>query len=510
VQRLRPQTPGLSQPTQMAGVVYLQDSDLRRSHAFALMLVRMTGLDVREALPDFVHGNLEGAICGVVGLSTQFTRADLDHVRRMKDSGSVIAVYVDNAASITLGRRCEVLLAGAPVLLDCSSTGFDQQLAQTVTDAVERQNHHLQDEQRTFDAMRGLAIIGRSPSILEVFRLAERVSHFSDLPVLLTGETGTGKEVLARAIHSQDQKRCREPFVPLNCAALSRELSESELFGHRKGSFTGAGQDRPGLFRSAHRGVLFLDEVGELELSLQAKLLRVLQESSVLSVGDDRETRVDVRVLTATNRDLPKMVAEGAFREDLYHRLNVVLLHIPPLRERTEDIEPLTSHFLQKHGHLAAGHPVTVSHSFIEALQQACLPGNARQLENLVRRALISSGGMRPLDIVDLPSELWRELSSKCAEDCQPDCPAHQPVEPNGHPSFVDDLLHRHNSDLGCCIGECEAKLVHAVLANCHGNQAQAARLLGITPRSIYNKLRKPAVSASNGKIASTRIPDRK
>jgi two-component system, NtrC family, nitrogen regulation response regulator GlnG len=503
VQRLRSQTPRLSQPNRKAVIVYLQDSDARRSHAFALMLVRMTGLDVREALPDSAHRNFEGSVCSVVGLSNQFTPADLDHITRMKGSGSIIAVYIDNAASITLGRRCEVLLAGAPVLLDCSSNGFDQQLAQTVSEAVERRNRHLQEEQRAFDAMRGLAIIGRSASILEVFRLAERVSHFSDLPVLLTGETGTGKEVLARAIHSQDQNRCREPFVPLNCAALSRELSESELFGHRKGSFTGAGQDRPGLFRAAHRGILFLDEIGELELSLQAKLLRVLQESSVLRVGDDRETRVDVRVLTATNRDLPKLVAEGAFREDLYHRLNVVLLHIPPLRERIEDIEPLTSHFLQKHGHLSAMHPVTVSHSFIEALEQACLPGNARQLENLVRRALINSGGMRPLDIIDLPSELWSELSSKCAEGCPADRPARLPVGPNGHASFVDDLLQRHNSDLGCCIEECETKLIHAVLANCHGNQAQAARLLGITPRSIYNKLRKPAASASNGKIAS-------
>jgi len=137
----------------MADVVYLQDSDLRRSHALALMLVRMTGLDVREELPDFAPGNFEAAICSVVGLSTQFTRADLNHVRRLKDCGSVIAVYVDNAASITLGRRCEVLLAGAPVLLDCSSTGFDQQLAQTVTEAVERQNRHRQEERRTFDAI---------------------------------------------------------------------------------------------------------------------------------------------------------------------------------------------------------------------------------------------------------------------------------------------------------------------------------------------------------------------
>jgi transcriptional regulator with GAF, ATPase, and Fis domain len=467
------------------------------------MLAHATGLDVREALPQCKSGDFEPGVFIVVGLSNPFTESDLDQIRDLKKLCQVVAVYVENAASLALGRRCEVLLAGAPVLLDRSSAAFEFVLAQVVVEAAEQWDRRLHEEQRILEEMRELAIIGRSSLMLEVFRLAQRVSHFSDLPVLITGETGTGKELLARAIYKQDQNRRHGPFVPLNCAALSRELSDSELFGHRKGSFTGAGGDRSGLFRSAHRGVIFLDEIGELDLCLQAKLLRVLQENSVLSVGEDFETRIDVRVLTATNRDLTKMVAGGLFREDLYHRLNVVLLHIPPLRERTDDIALLIAHFLQKHEHLAATRPAAVAPSFVEALQQAFLPGNARQLENLVRRALINSGGVRALEVTDLPPELWQELSSKCVTRTSPDRPGPQPANSGSHPAFVDDLLHRHNFDLGRCVGECEDMLIHAVLESCHGNQAQAARLLGITPRSIYNKLRKRPASAPGKKIAS-------
>lgn len=488
---------------QLHGVVYLWDSDAKRSHALIGMLARTTGLEIREGPPRLKSGNCAPVICSVVGLANRFTEVDLDRLRVLKDLCPIAAAYTQSADSLGLGRRCELLLSGAPLLLDSSSPGFEPELARVVLEAVEQWDHQLLETQRTLGVMHELAIIGRSSLLLDVFRLAQRVSHFSDLPVLISGETGTGKELLAQAIYKQDEKRCHGSFVPLNCAALSRELSDSELFGHRKGSFTGAGHDRPGLFRSAHGGILFLDEIGELDLSLQGKLLRVLQENSVLRVGDDQETRVDVRVLTATNQDLARMVAAGSFREDLYHRLNVVVLHIPPLRERTEDIAPLITHFLRKHEHLAATRPATAAPSFVEALQHALLPGNARQLENLVRRALINSSGSRPLDVTDLPAELWREISSKSAANGTCTSPAQS--EPHGAgPPFVDDLLRRHNFALEGCIGECEDLLIHAVLASCHGNQAQAARLLGITPRSMYNKLRKhPASSAPNGKIAS-------
>jgi len=498
------QTGRLEWPDRFCGAVYVCDSDSKRSHTLAEALPIATGLEVREGPPRRQAGDhLAHGDCCVVGLPNPFCDADLDQLGELKEFCPVIAVYAENATSLALGRRCGVFLAGAPLLLDSSSPGFERELARFVVEAVDLWTHQFHEEQRTLKVMHEFAIIGRSSLLLDVFRQAQRVSHFSDLPVLICGETGTGKELLARAIYRQDEQRCHGPFVPLNCAALNRELSDSELFGHRKGSFTGAGHDRPGLFRSAQRGVLFLDEIGELDLSLQAKLLRVLQENSILGVGDDHETRVDVRVLTATNRDLTRMVADGTFREDLYHRLNVVLLHIPPLRERTEDIVPLVTHFLQKHEHLASTRPVKAAPSFVEALQRAFLPGNTRQLENLVRRALIISGGLRPLEVTDLPAELWRELSAKGCANGNPIGPAPERVSSDGPHAFVDDLLRRHNFDLDGCVSECEDMLIHAALASCHGNQAQAARLLGITPRSMYNKLRKRVTSSSNGKIAS-------
>jgi sigma-54 specific flagellar transcriptional regulator A len=498
------QTVRLERPDRFCGAVYVCDSDSKRCRVLAEALPIATSLEVREGPPRHQAGDhtAHGACC-VVGLPNPFCDADLGQLGELKEFCPVIAAYAENATSLALGRRCEVFLAGAPLLLDSFSPGFERELARVVVEAVDLWTHRFHEEQRTLKVMLEFAIIGRSSLLLDVFRQAQRVSHFSDLPVLICGETGTGKELLAQAIYRQDERRCHGPFVPLNCAALNRELSDSELFGHRKGSFTGAGHDRPGLFRSAHGGVLFLDEIGELDLSLQAKLLRVLQENSILGLGDDHETRVDVRVLTATNRDLAKMVANGSFREDLYHRLNVVLLHIPPLRERTEDIAPLVTHFLQKNEHLAGTRPVTAAPSFVEALQRAFLPGNTRQLENLVRRALIKCGGGRPLEVTDLPVELWRELSAKGGANGNQIGSLKQPTPSDSPHAFVDDLLRRHNFDLESCVGECEDMLVHAVLASCHGNQAQAARLLGITPRSMYNKLRKRVASSSNGKSAS-------
>ena len=234
-------------------------------------------------------------------------------------------------------------------------------------------------------------IVGRSFAIRQVLERLERVAP-TDARVLITGENGTGKELVARAIHRLSP-RADQPFVEVNCAAIPTELIESELFGHVKGSFTGAHEDRAGKFELAHKGTLFLDEVGDMSLAAQAKVLRALQEGLVTRVGSGRTIQVDVRVLAATNKDLQEEIRDGHFREDLFHRLNVIPVHVPPLRERREDIPMLVHHFAERavrEAHLA---PKTFTDEAIEKLQRMDWSGNVRELRNTVERLLILASG---------------------------------------------------------------------------------------------------------------------
>jgi transcriptional regulator with GAF, ATPase, and Fis domain len=330
--------------------------------------------------------------------------------------------------------------------------------------------------------------------MMAVARLVVRVSSLGNLPVLLSGETGTGKELLAQAIHALDPKRCQGPFVPLNCAALPPELAEAELFGHRRGAFTGAEHERKGLFRAAEGGVIFLDEIAELRLELQAKLLRVLQENRLLVLGEDRETSVNVRLLAATNQNLCERVAQGAFRSDLFHRLNVIPIHVPPLRERPGDVEVLVLHFLQKYRELNPACSRLVAPEFLEGLQCTGLPGNVRQLENIVRQAIARKENDAPLGLADLPQDLWEELSTRATPPNATDkpkigaeSPATAPVTEN--PSFPLRLLEQYSWNLPRSVRHFERMLLELALNRTHGNQSETARLLGVTPRSIYNKL---------------------
>jgi transcriptional regulator with GAF, ATPase, and Fis domain len=341
--------------------------------------------------------------------------------------------------------------------------------------------------------MRDLGLVGRSTAMMHVFRSIIRFSALSDLPVLIAGETGTGKEGLARALHQLDPKRKAGPFVAVNCGAIAASLAESEFFGHRRGAFTGADRERKGLIRSAEGGVLFLDEIGELDVSLQAKLLRVLQENRVLGVGEDRDVVVNIRVIAATNRDLIQMGQQSRFRADLFHRLNVLSIRVPPLRERKDDLAPLTHHFLEKYRPLCCGALPEVGADFLEALRQVVLPGNVRQLENIIRQALVRRRTAAPLGLFDLPEETWRQLSE--GSDVPPTTqreneePGH--IDPRLIAGYVCVLLDANGWNLSRSLAHCEREAVEAAIRRAHGNQSESARLLGITPRSVYNKMRK-------------------
>jgi transcriptional regulator with PAS, ATPase and Fis domain len=424
----------------------------------------------------------------------------LEIVRSLKRKGFKVVCYEEGAQSWSLGVRCQVLLAGSLWLLDSAKTGFAEELQHILAQLLQAGAERLGEEERLKRLMKMLGIVGETQSIMSAFRTILRVSPLSDLPILLTGETGTGKELLARAIHHLDPKRHNAPCVALNCGAISPGLAESELFGHRRGAFSGADRDRKGLIRSAEGGVLFLDEIGELDNALQAKLLRVLQEHRVLGVGEDQELPVDVRVIAATHRDLAEMVQRGKFRADLFHRLNVLSIHIPPLRERPADIKPLIEHFLEKYRPLRPAVNLSVAPDFVDALMQVELPGNARQLENLVRRALVHKDDDADLNLSDLPQEIWQQLADPGNSPlAQPEIAStkqdilESPLNtcPEDVPSYVVNLLDANGWNLLRSLEHCERLLLEAALRRTHGNQSQTARILGITPRSVYNKLQK-------------------
>lgn len=423
----------------------------------------------------------------------------LKTVRALKQRGIRVICHEAGAHLWPVGMQCQPLLAGAWKLLDSASPNFADELRQLINRHFEEESERAGEEARIRSEMRRLGIVGESRSLISVFRWAIRVSALSDLPTLITGETGTGKELLARAIHQLDPKRGKGPFVALNCGAINSGLIESELFGHRRGAFTGADRERKGLIRTAQSGVLFLDEIGELDPSAQTKLLRVLQENYILAVGEDRETAVDVRVIAATNRDLDEKRRNGTFRLDLYHRLNVLSVHIPSLRDRPEDLQPLIEHFITRFRSMKPGRAMSVRPGFVQALARVELPGNARQLENLVRRALVDKNDHSPLDLSDLPAEIWKQVSeetrSSPGSGAQVEHAADEERDEmmsDSEPGLgVGELVDVRGWNLPRSLDYCEKILLETALRRAKGSQSQTARLLGITPRSVYNKLRK-------------------
>ncbi len=311
-------------------------------------------------------------------------------------------------------------------------------------------------------------IIGNAKPLEAVLRRAQRVAA-TDCTVLVTGETGTGKELLARALH-RASTRANGPFVAVNCAAMSKDLLESELFGHIQGAFTTAVRNREGRFQAADGGTIFLDEVGELPLDLQAKLLRVLQFKEFSLVGDSKVRKVDVRIIAATNAELQDMVKEGLFRQDLFYRLNVVQLRLPPLRDRACDIEELAEHFIDKMNRRYGREVEGISAEAMNKLRRHLWPGNIRELENAVEHAVLMALG-EEIDAEDLPLLEEEEDLEEMGDFFRP---------------LTDDGI-----DLQSTLRKIEAHYIQQALAQTSGNKNQAANLLGLNRTTLVEKLKR-------------------
>jgi DNA-binding NtrC family response regulator len=326
------------------------------------------------------------------------------------------------------------------------------------------ENRRLKDGMRAGRIGGANMVRGKSRAMAQVMALAERVAP-SEATVLLTGESGTGKEVMARAIHEWSLRR-EHPLVAVNCAALAETLLESELFGHEKGAFTDAHERKMGWFEVARKGTVFLDEIAEMKPSTQAKLLRVLEDRRFHRLGGSEIIEADVRIIAATNRDLPEEIDEGRFREDLFYRLNVFPIELPPLRERLEDLEDLCTHFLRRTG----AHATSIEPGAMDALRQYDWPGNLRELRNVIERAVILAGD-EPIGLeeIHIPARRFRDVPLSIG-------PAHLGAGTLGDPQTLFDH---------------EEQMIRQALEKSGGNKSKAARLLGITRRALYGRLEK-------------------
>ena len=336
---------------------------------------------------------------------------------------------------------------------------------------LEHENRSLQDQ--LAEKFRFENIIGRSGAMNRVFDLVRRVAS-TEANVLVTGESGTGKELIARSVHA-NSKRLKGPFVPLNCGGLPEHLVESELFGHEKGSFTGATAVRPGLMEYANGGTFFLDEIGELPMNLQVKFLRVLEERKIRRVGSNREREVDFRLISATNQEIEQQIEEGKFREDLFYRINTIVIRVPSLRERLEDIPLLNAHFLNIYA--KDGRVKGFSKEAIQVLNRHSWPGNVRELQHVVERGVALARGSE-IEVIDLPENLGQKTSrgGRLASD-----KLHLPFK-EAKESVVEDF---------------ERHYIDHLLRNHGGNISRAADSSGIDRRSLHRLLVKHDIDAS-------------
>ena len=360
-------------------------------------------------------------------------------------------------------------------------------------------------------------MLGDDPALLEVFLVLERIAH-TDCTVLVTGESGTGKELVARALHDSSP-RSAKPFVPVNCGAIPETLIESELFGHAKGAFSGATQAREGRFAAADGGTLFLDEIGEMSLAVQVKFLRVLQEQEYVPVGETRPRKCDVRIIAATHKNLERMAEEGSFRADLFYRLNLIPIHLPPLRRRPDDVSTLALHFVQRMRERGGTQVCGIHDDALAAMMAYDWPGNVRELENTIERMALLHDGSGVLTLSDLPTKIRQrqqaaaaalgmdappvvlprvapelravvnaELDRAALADPVPPGPPRDPMAPAGPGAFV---LPEDGIDLRAAVEAFEMSLIEQALARTGGNKNQASILLGMNRTTLVEKLRK-------------------
>lgn len=384
---------------------------------------------------------------------------------------------------------------------------FDIDEAMTLVNRAIQHNARLQNTETTRPApLRAVDIIGESPAMQEVFRAIGRLSQ-SHITVLINGESGTGKELVAHALH-RHSPRANKPFIALNMAAIPKDLMETELFGHEKGAFTGANSQRHGRFEQANGGTLFLDEIGDMPFETQTRLLRVLADGEFYRVGGHIPVKVDVRIIAATHQDLERLVQEGKFREDLYHRLNVIRIHIPRLRDRSEDIPMLAAHFLARAGRELNVEPKQLLPETIAFMQQLPWQGNVRQLENTCRWLTVMASG-REVFPNDLPPEL-RQRNSSATTDLP--LAAHptttMPVEAHHlNPVSWEQLLglwarqqlkNGEQQILDTALPAFERAMIDAALEHSHGKKRLAAELLGWGRNTLTRKLRELGINAGD------------
>ncbi|MDD2898867.1 MAG: sigma-54 dependent transcriptional regulator [Desulfuromonadaceae bacterium] len=453
-------------------VLVIDDDDSGRE-ALALLL-RSAGYEITSAATgldaiDLIDHDQFQVIVSDLFLPDKSGLDILQHVQKVSPATEVIVVTGHGSAQSAV----RAMKAGAYDYIT-KPIDFDE-LKIVVSKALDKQkllseNIYLRRQlQGRFEFNN---IIGSSPAMNLMFERMSRIVK-TDSAVLVSGESGTGKELVARALHYNGPRKDR-PFIAVNCSAIPETLLESELFGHVRGAFTGAIKDKPGRFEAANHGTIFLDEIGTLPLHLQAKLLRVLQEHEVERVGSNKTVKLHVRVISATNADLENMVKQGEFREDLFYRLNVIPIHLPPLRDRQQDIMHLTSFFLEKQCRLMGRPPCSISKQALEALEQYSWPGNVRELENLIERMIVLTD-TSIISLDDVPSKI---------------------IGDNKSGAVFNIKMSNDGIDLVSEISKIETSFIVEALKSAKGVKARAAALLGINRTTLVEKIKRLKIDA--------------